>query len=400
MNSIHHHKNLQKSPKSCLIGDIIRIIFVSITLTAVLTVTGCSKQEQTAQKPAVAVELAAASATQLQEEIEVTGYLEPKFATDVRTQIPGLITDVYVTQWVQVKKGQALAKIDVSETEAVVRRAEAAVSSAKALGLESQTALNRAKREQARILKLKEAGLATQQAVDDSLSETEAANAKLEAANAQIRVFEQEWRQAQSRLSKGFVTAPMDGVVALRDVNVGDLAGDAASNKPIFRVVDSRILNLTVTVASVDSARIRQGQPLEFTVDSFPGVLFSGKVMFLNPELSEADRSLKVIAEVENKDGRLKGGLFAKGRIITGLRDNVLLLPRSVLGRWDSIGRTAVMLVAEGQTARQRHVKTGAVKGDMVEIVEGLAAGEQYVSRGGFTLRDGDRIVVEGAGKS
>ncbi len=380
--------------------DITFRIMVGIVLIAVLTVTGCGKQEQTAQKPAVAVELTAASATQLQEEIEVTGYLEPKFATDVRTQIPGLITDVYVTQWVQVKKGQVLAKIDVSETEAVVRRAEAAVSSAKALGLESQTALNRAKREQARILKLKEAGLATQQAVDDSLSETEAANAKLEAANAQIRVFEQELRQAQSRLSKGFVTAPMDGVVALRDVNVGALAGDAASNKPVFRIVDNRILNLTVTVASVDSARIRQGQPLEFTVDSFPGVLFSGKVMFLNPELSEEDRSLKVIAEVENKDGRLKGGLFAKGRIITGLRDNVLLLPRSMLGRWDSIGRTAVIFVAEGQTARQRNVKTGAVKGDMVEIVEGLSAGEQYVSRGGFTLRDGDRIVVDGAGKS
>lgn len=361
---------------------------------------GCGKKQSTTLKPPVAVELAQATPSQLEDGIEVTGSLEPKFATDVKTQIPGLVKEVYVTQWVRVHKGQPLARIDVSESEALAKRAEAGVLAAKAHLAQMQVALNRAEREEARALKLKEAGLATQQAVDDARTESAAARARLEAAQAQIRVAEEETRQARARQTKGLVIAPMDGVVALRAVNVGDLASDAATAKPIFRIVDNRILNLTVTVASADSGRVKVGQPLTFTVDSLPGKQFQGRVMFINPELSSADRSLKVIAEVVNHADELKGGLFAKGRIVTGSRSNVLLVPRSVLGAWDSVGRRAILFVADGQIARQRSVTTGAVNGDLVEIVEGLKTGEQYVTRGNFALRDGDRIVRPQSGNA
>lgn len=94
-----------------------------------------------------------------------------------------------------------------------------------------------------RSLKLKEAGLATQQAVDDSRTETAAARARVESSGARIRVAEEEVHQTKARFAKGLVTAPLDGVVALRDVNVGDLASDLPQAKPIFRVVDNRILN-------------------------------------------------------------------------------------------------------------------------------------------------------------
>jgi multidrug efflux pump subunit AcrA (membrane-fusion protein) len=132
-------------------------------------------------------------------------------------------------------------------------------------------------------------------------------------------------------------------------------------------------------------------------VDALPGRFFSGKVMFINPELNAADRSLKVVAEVQNQSDLLKGGLFAKGRIVTGTRPAVLQVPRSVLGSYDTTRQTAILFVAEGQTVRQRTLKTGIVNGELVEIREGMKAGEQYVSRGGFTLRDGDRIAVQGA---
>jgi RND family efflux transporter MFP subunit len=356
---------------------------------------GCSRKPAVAVKPPVAVELAAATAGELTEGIEVTGNLEPKFSTDIKTQIPGLVKEVYVTQWVRVRRGQPLARIDLAETEAITRRTEAAVVAARAQLAQSQVALTRTEREEARILKLKEAGLATQQAVDDSRTETDAAKAMVDSAKAQIRVAEEEVRQSKARLDKGLVSAPMDGIIALRDINVGDLASDAASGRPIFRVVDNRILNLTVTVPSVDSARVRVGQPLEFSVDAQPGKTFSGRVMFINPELNAADRSLKVVAEVQNQPELLKGGLFAKGNIVTGKRPAVLQVPRAVLNGYDTAQQTATLFVLEGQTARLRSVKTGAANGEMVEIREGLKQGEHYVSRGGFTLRDGDKIVVQ-----
>jgi membrane fusion protein (multidrug efflux system) len=329
----------------------------------------------------------------LVEGIEVTGSLEPKFAADVKTQIPGLIRQVYVNEWVRVRKGTPLARIDVAETEAQAKRAEAAIESARANLAQTQVAATRAEREMTRSLKLKEAGLATQQSVDDARSEAAAAVARIDAAKAQIRVAEEELRQARARQAKGAVVSPIDGVVALRAVNVGDLASDAAAAKPIFRIVDNRILNLTVTVSSADSARVRVGQPLEFTVDSLPARTFTGRVMYINPELSAADRSLKVIAEVHNDGELLKGGLFAKGRIVTGKRSGVLQLPRSALSAWDTEAKKGAVFVVAGDTAHLRPVATGITAGELVEIAAGLKAGEQYVSRGGFNLKDGDRVL-------
>lgn len=351
------------------------------------------KTSEQSGKPPVAVEVAAAKHSGLSEGVEVTGSLESKFYADVRTQIPGLVKQVFVTEWVRVKKGQPLARIDLAETEALAKRAEAGLESAKAALAEAQVAANRADREQSRTLKLKESGLATQQAVDDSRSETEAAKARLEAARAQIGVANEDLRQIRARLAKGLVTAPLDGVVALRDVNIGDLTSDAAAGKPIFRIVDNRLLNLTVTVPSVDSARVKAGQPLEFSVDSIPGKKFSGKVMFINPELSSADRSLKVIAEVQNVPELLKGGLFAKGQIITGTRSSVLLVPRSAISALELTAKKGILFIVENGAARKRDIAIGAVNGDMIEVSSGLKIGEQFVVRGAFDLKDGDKVV-------
>ena len=139
-------------------------------LTACSLLAACSGSKEKAPqavKPPVAVETAAAAPLNLVEAVEVTGSLEPKFWADVKTQIPGLVKQVYVTEWVRVKKGTPLAAIDIAETEALVKRGEAAVESAKAGQKQSQVALNRSEREHARVQKLKDSGLATQQALDD-----------------------------------------------------------------------------------------------------------------------------------------------------------------------------------------------------------------------------------------
>lgn len=375
---------------------------VIISVALLVTITACGKSDakkdtEQVSKPPVPVEVRGAEFSALSDGIEVTGSLEPKFSVDVKTQIPGLVRQVMVSEWLHVRKGQPLVRIDVAETEALVKRAEAGIVSAKANLVQTQVAAGRAERELARILKLKESGLATQQALDDARSDTEAAKARVGVAAAQIRVAEEDLRQGVARQAKGVVVAPIDGVVALRDVNVGDLASDAAAAKPIFRIVDNRLLNLTVTVSSVDSGRIKVGQPLEFTVDSQPGRTYAGKVMYINPELSTADRSMKVIAEVRNVPESLKGGLFAKGRIVTGSRTQVLLVPRSAVGTFDPQAKKGSLFVVENQVVRKREIVSGAVNGDMVEITSGLKPGEQYVVRGGFNLKDGDMVAVAAA---
>ncbi|HYS44490.1 MAG TPA: efflux RND transporter periplasmic adaptor subunit, partial [Geobacteraceae bacterium] len=107
---------------------------VSVAIAVLAAVLGgcaqkseAKKAEAAVQKPAVAVETAVAASGDLVEGIEVTGSLEPKFAADVKTQIPGLIRQVYVNEWLRVRKGTPLARIDIAETEALEKRAEAAI---------------------------------------------------------------------------------------------------------------------------------------------------------------------------------------------------------------------------------------------------------------------------------
>jgi len=353
-------------------------------------------------RPPVAVETVVAAAAALTTGIDVTGALAPKFEVDVKSELTGLVREVYVTEWVRVKKGEPLARIDVREQESFEKRTEAALESAKASLLQARVAETRARRELERMKKLKDAGLATQQALDDAGTEAEAAASRIEAARAQVSAADEDLSQVRTRLGKGLINAPIAGIVSERRANVGDLVGEAGSNQPLFHIVDNRILNLTVTVPSGVMAGLRRGQPLEFTTDALPGRIFRGTVMFINPAVSGADRSVRVIAEVNNAGEELKGGLFVKGRIVTGSRSGVILVPREALSGWDIVGQKARIWIVAGDRAKGREVKTGPATEAGVEIVAGLNPGEAYVVRGAFNVKEGDALLIarkQGASK-
>ncbi|MBI5420478.1 MAG: efflux RND transporter periplasmic adaptor subunit [Deltaproteobacteria bacterium] len=345
-----------------------------------------------AGRPPVAVEAARAAAADLAEGIDVVGTLAAKFQADVKSEVSGTVADVYVTEWAPVKKGAPLARVDTRETEALQKKAEASVEMARASLLEAQAAGSRADREYERARKLKEVGLVTRQALDEAQTQKEAAAARMAAARAQIAAAEEDVRQAKTRVGKAVIRAPFDGTVAERSVNVGEVVGEM--QKVVFRIVDNRLLDLTVAVPSGDMAALRVGQALTFTTDAIPGKTFSGKLKFINPMVGDADRSVKIVAEVRNVPEALKGGLFVKGRILTGKRTGVLQVPRTALLTWDVASKKSDLFVVDKDTARRRTVRTGSVSGDLMEVASGLAAGELVVTRGGFNVKDGDRVKV------
>jgi len=233
---------------------------------------------------------------------------------------------------------------------------------------------------------LKEAGLLTQQALDDAQSARDAALPAAEAARAQVAV-------AETRLEKAVIRSPLDGVVASRDVSVGDFAG----KDPLFRIVDNRLFDLTATVPSGRIHAVRVGQKLIFETDAVPGRTFEGTVAFVNPAADAGSRAIRVRAEVPNPTGELRAGLFVAGRIVTGARTGVVQVPRGALLAWDLKTGKADVFVVSGDVAKRRTVSTGAAAGDSVEIPSGLSAGDVVVTRGAFNLRDGDRVAVAGA---
>lgn len=345
---------------------------------------GCSKSSDGADanggKPAVAVEVTPATTATLDQAIEVVGTLEPKYFADVKSEFTAVVAEVYVTQWVAVDKGTPLARLDTREADAALRAARAAA-------LQVEVAATRAKRELERAVKLKEHGLVTQQNLDDARSADEAAAAAAQAAQAELAA-------AETRRAKALIEAPMAGIVALRTVNVGDRVENMGSGEPMFRIVDNRILELTALIPSARSAAVRVGQELDFAIDAYPGKSFHGRVLHINPAADAASRSVKVMADVPNGDGALRGGTFVKGRIHTGQRTGVLQIPRVALLSWDVERGTGEVFVVKGETAERRTVRTGEATAELVEIVDGLVAGDRVVTRGGFNLRPGDRVQV------
>ena len=357
-----------------------RVAGAGLVLVAAVLAGACSSQADNPAggRPPVAVETAAAAAGTIVESVDVVGSLSPKFQAQVHAEYAGTVAEIYVSEWVPVKKGTPLARLDTREWEA-------ALMAAKAAAQQAESAAHRADREYERARKLKEAGLMTQQGLDDAMSARDAARPAAAAALAQVEV-------AETRLAKAVIRAPLDGIVAARGVSVGDFADKA----PLFHVVDNRLFDLTATVPLGRIHAVRPGQRLTFETDAVPGRAFEGTVAYINPSAEAGSRAVRVMAEVANPTGELKAGLFVKGRILTGARAGVVQVPRAALLSWDVEARKAELFVLDGDVARRRTVTTGAVVGDAVEIASGLAAGDRVVTRGAFNLRDGDRVAVAG----
>jgi RND family efflux transporter MFP subunit len=356
---------------------------------------------------AVAVDTIAAAPADIVEEVAVVGTLVPRLQAEIKSDIPGRVVEVPVQEWVRVRRGDPLARVDTREVDSQVARAATAIELAKAnlavaeAGLaEAGVAAEQARREFDRVTGLKAAGLATQQSLDDAVTRHDsaqvrvrAAGAQAAAARAQIAVAEEDVRFLEARRDKAVVRAPFDGTVAERLISEGEVVGEM--QKVLFRLVDNRLLDLTAIVPSAELSRVAPGQELDFTTDAIPGRRFTGTVRRINPSAGEADRAVRVTAEVKNDPEVLRGGLYVTGSIVTGRRVGVLQVPRSALLAWDRAAGTAAIFVAEGGVARRRAVTTGAARGDLVEVASGLRAGERVVVRGGFTLKDGDAVRAD-----
>jgi len=356
---------------------------------------------------AVAVDTIAAAPADLVEEVAVVGTLVPRLQAEIKSDIPGRVVEVPVQEWVRVRRGDPLARVDTREIDSQVARGATAIELAKAnlaaaeAGLaEAGVAAEQARRELDRLTGLKAAGLATQQSLDDAVTRHDAtqvrvraAGAQVAAARAQIAVAEEDLRFLEARRDKSVVRAPFDGTVAERLITEGEVVGEM--QKVLFRLVDNRLLDLTVIVPSAELSRIAPGQEVVFATDALPGKRFTGTVRRINPSAGEADRAVRVTAEVKNDPEVLRGGLYVTGSIVTGRRTGVLQVPRSALLAWDRAAGTAAIFVATGGVARRRAVTTGAAQGDLVEVASGLRAGERVVVRGGFTLKDGDAVRAD-----
>jgi RND family efflux transporter MFP subunit len=354
-----------------------------------------AQESKIASRPAVAVEVVSPIVGEVLETLDVIGSLSTRYEAAVRSEYPGIISEVEVHDWVEVKKGDVLVRLDTREIDAALARAEADVAAAEADVLKSEAASDFARHEHDRVTNLSKASVVPEKSLDDATRLKAMTQAELGSARAKVMVAQEMLHQARLRLEKSVLRAPMDGIVSSRKANIGDRSDGSGMGEPLFRIVNNRVLNLVLSVPSTSLGRVQSGQPITFTTDALPGKTFTATVMHINPRAEYATRSVDILAEVQNESGELRDGLFVKGGIATDKRDGVMQIPRMAVLQGDSSGLGVHVFVLQRDVARMRRVETGKEMDDMVEIVSGLELKDQVVTRGAFLLHEGDPVRVE-----
>jgi HlyD family secretion protein len=252
--------------------------------------------------------------------VSATGTLGAVRTVEVGTQVSGQISELHVDFNSHVKKGQLIAKIDPILQEQAVRDAQAGVARAEAVVTQTRLEYDRSK-------KLHEQQIATD--AEFNVTQSNYAVARANMTSAQISL-----QKARQNLSYTNIYSPIDGVVVERAMDVGQTVAASLSAPKLFVIAnDLSRMQILASVDESDIGKIAAGQPVTFTVQSFPERQFTGSVeqVRLNSTTLNNVVSYTAVVSVENKDGKLLPGMTASVKLVTASADSVLTVPATAL---------------------------------------------------------------------
>jgi RND family efflux transporter MFP subunit len=311
--------------------------------------------------------------------VVVSGPLEPSQRVTLRAQVPGVLTGLSVDRGTTVRRGQVLAVIQAAGIRGQAAGAQAGIAAAQA-----NLALARQRLEAARTLR--QAGAMSEIDYRTAVAGFEAAEAQLAAARAQAAT-------SGEAAARTVIRSPIAGVVSNRMVENGE---SVSPGDELFTVVDPGTLELEGSIAVADAARVRVGQPVEFTLDAAPGERHRGRVARVDPTADPATRQVGVYVQLANQGWRLVGGQFARGRILTGASSSAVLVPETAV-REAATGGREVFVVTNGRAVR-RAVTLGPrdEAAGLVAVLTGVQAGEQVIVAPTTDITDGTPVTLSG----
>jgi membrane fusion protein (multidrug efflux system) len=306
-------------------------------------------------------DLAVVEVRSLTRSIPFSGSLAPVMQTAVKSKVPGEVTRVHVREGEAVKAGQLLAQIDVADLQSRVDAQAAALEEARArLDIAGK---NRANSQQ--LLRQK---FISQNAHDTTESTFDAAAASVRSQQAQLRI-------AQKALEDAAVRAPFGGIIATRTAQPGEKVG---MDHPLFTLVDLARMEIEAPAPASEVPSVKVGQAATFTVDGFERP-FEGRVERINPTAQPGSRAINLYLSVDNRDGKLRGGMFAKGQIVLDRTQPGAVIPATAIR--EESGQSYVFTIEGGRITR-RPIKVGATQQQegMVEVLSGLEKGMNVVA--------------------
>jgi HlyD family secretion protein len=393
----------------------------------------------------IQVQTQKASKKDLVSTVSASGEIKPKRYVNVSSDVPGRITRLFIKEGDAVRAGQPLCTIDATRFEASTKMSEAALQSSRADFNRSMADLDVAKLNFERSKKMLNDRLISDQAFDQAEAEVKMKTAALEALRRRINQLEAALDQEKDSLRKTTVISPMNGLVTLLQKEEGETVIGAQSFQPtvIMTVADPSVMEVEILVDETDIRNLALGQTTEVRVDALEDVKIKGEVTEIGASAivrgatagapttantANQAKDFKVTVTLKDPPASLRPGLNATAEITTAKKEKVLAVPIQAVvvrelskegkvvdpgavqaaspepGRTDQgTGRPkgeekeGVFVVSKGEVAF-KPVKTGIMGETDVEVLDGLAEGDEIVS-GSYrtlrTLKDKARVKVE-----
>lgn len=367
--------------------------------------------------------------------VSATGRIEPKRRVMLRAEVPGRIVRLPVEEGQDVREGDLLAVLDPVQYEAAVQQARAALSQAQAQEAQAHYRYLQASRDAERLdsLKARTADLVTDQEVEFARTEADAQRAVWEAARHAVEQAHARLQEAEDRLGKTVIRAPMSGRITRLDVEVGETVLVALFLDPLLMTIsDLSVMEAVIEVDETDVPHIRMGDSALVEIDAFPNRRFAGRVTKIGdssirppgaqqqaPSASQRAIDFEVRITLEDPPEGVRPDLSATADVVTAVRAEALAIPITALtlvdadevetlpsellpgaGRRGDRRDVEGVFVVENGRARFRAVEVGIAGEGYFEVVGGLEEGELVVS-GTYQaireLKDGTRVKVTAA---
>jgi len=251
--------------------------------------------------------------------------------------------------------------------------------------------------------------LANQQTVQLRRDDITAAQAALQQAKAAVQQQQATLIFDQQQVSYTAIRSPIDGIIAARTVEPGQIASPGTN---LMRIVNVKTVYYMPTISETDFEQTNVGDPVLVQVDALPGRSFNGVVKAVYPAASAGSRQFTLRVAVPNPTNALRPGMFARGTLLATVHRNVVVIPVSALepvqsdasgaatSEGTATGGTSlppqqVFLVGPGNKAVARKVQVGIVSASQAEITQGLKPGDTLVTVGQGQLKPGQPVKIE-----
>ena len=392
-----------------------KILIGGIGIVALVALIGLNAAKKSDRGQSVRLE--AVGYRDLVATVTASGQIKPTKAVDISSDITGRIITLTVDEGDWVKKNDLLVRIDPSQYEAAVSRAQASMASAEASAIQARVNRDQAKRSLDRSLALRRADsiLISDEQLEQAQQNFDVAEALATSAGHNIGQARASLQEAEEELAKTILRSPMDGQVTRLVVEEGEVAVVGTFSREtglLMTVSDLSVIQVNVRVDETDVVRLHTGDSTEITIDAYPDTTFSGRVTKIAQSAvrgaatgGTGDQAVDYDVEVtlDNPPPGIRPDLSATAKIVTATRDSALSIPIIALtvrehtpistetAPRDTTGGAeeteGVFLVING-IAQFRPVRVGIAGEESFEVIDGLAAGDSIVAGPYQTIRD------------